>query len=402
MVYDIGITEPPTCAEINFGFPCEDKWASIFAESLIRRINTRFTKNSEISFPDGAFMADTILYDNELHLVDFSPRMSSSGTKMMYHACGDLSYAKDVIHALLGHYEQMDGSFPVIPTYYSFIPFPKGRISNVQYPELSEEGNVKLVEKVTPIIDDHVFEMRNDVQVASRGWIVATAQDNTRADAQKMAESFIGHISYDINVDHQRYQGKDRFGSGMYAVKLDTGDRARILEFLPQCNLDEARWGGLADELWGFLTGAGGNLWGAFDGKELVAITGMVLVPNAPHYVINTIITKRQGGKFDTKRNGLYYLFNSILTEMEERQYYRYYGHMTFYIYKMYTKYWAEQIPMTNRYHYVVEEIVPAGEISQYALFSNFVAQQAHTEPCVIRSGTLMQQYRNEDFQLWK
>jgi len=197
MAYDIGITEPPTCAELNFGWPCNDKWATIAAEQLLRRINKRYCGPA---FPDGAFMADAILHEGDLHLVDFSPRTSSSGTKMMYHACGNLSYAKDVIYALLGETDLMQGEYPVIPTYYSFLPFPKGRISNISYPEIQRLGHLEIIEIENPVRDgDRVFEMRNDVQAADRGWIVVTAKNKSREDAEEMAKAFIGHIQYDVD-----------------------------------------------------------------------------------------------------------------------------------------------------------------------------------------------------------
>jgi biotin carboxylase len=195
MAYDIGITSPPTCAEINFG------WPSIHPniEAAITRLFTSFSE-SQISFPDGAFMADTILHEGELWLVDFSPRMSSSGTKMLYHACGDLSYANNVINATLGETWRIAGTNPTMPTYYSFIPFPKGTLTNVSYPYIEQDKDARIIEAFTPITGiRRVFEMRNDVQVADRGWIVASSTTGTRSDAQNLVEAFIRDIQYDIS-----------------------------------------------------------------------------------------------------------------------------------------------------------------------------------------------------------
>jgi hypothetical protein len=84
---------------------------------------------------------------------------------------------------------------PVIPTYYSFLPFPKGRISNIKYPDASQLDETVLSVKE----GGRVFMMRNDVQVADRGWVVAVSNSGTRDDAQKLVESFIAGIQYDIN-----------------------------------------------------------------------------------------------------------------------------------------------------------------------------------------------------------
>jgi hypothetical protein len=201
LAYDIGITEPPTCAEINFGWPSIHPEVQLAAKRLVVDYSTKVS----IDFPDGAWMADAILRGGELWLVDFSVRMSSSGTKMLYHTCGDLTYASNVIHAALGDEWRMIETQPVIPTYYSFLPFPKGTLSNVRYPDdnatyIKHKGDTRLIETETPIRDNgRVYEMRNDVQVADRGWVVAISNIGTRDDAQKLVESFIAGIQYDIN-----------------------------------------------------------------------------------------------------------------------------------------------------------------------------------------------------------
>ncbi len=201
LAYDIGITAPPTCAEINFGWPSAHR----NIEAAITRLLASYSKCGT-TFPDGAWMADTILHDRELWLVDFSVRMSSSGTKMLYHACGNLSYAKDVIHATLGDTWKITGTNPKFPTYYSFIPFPKGKISNVKYPDnnasyMNHKGDTRLVEIVTPIQGNgRVFEMRNDTQVADRGWIVSISNIGTRSNAQELVEQYIKGIKFDINT----------------------------------------------------------------------------------------------------------------------------------------------------------------------------------------------------------
>jgi hypothetical protein len=191
LAYDIGITEPPTCAEINFG------WPSIHteAEESARRLVHSLGKN-KLESPNGAWMADTILRGGELWLVDFSVRMSSSGTKMLYHACGDLSYPTNVINAALGEEWRQVVVEPHDAVYYSFLPFPKGMISDVKYPDIHRS----FVETALPVQDGkRVFEMRNDVQVADRGWVVAVSDTGTREDAQTPVDSFIADIQYDCD-----------------------------------------------------------------------------------------------------------------------------------------------------------------------------------------------------------
>jgi len=190
LVYDIGITDPPTCAEINFGWPSIHPEAEVAARRLVDSL-----RKNKLEPPDGAWMADAILHEGELWLVDFSVRMSSSGTKMLYHTCNDLSYPTNVINAALGEEWRMITPKPVIPTYYSFIPFPKGKLSNIRYPDASQLEEIVLsVEE-----GERVFEMRNDVQVADRGWIVATSPNGTRDDAEDIVKTFISNVQYDVN-----------------------------------------------------------------------------------------------------------------------------------------------------------------------------------------------------------
>ena len=190
LAYDIGITEPPTCAEINFGWPSIHSEVSGAADRLVSSYSACPT-----DFPDGAWMADAILRGGELWLVDFSVRMSSSGTKMLYHTCGDLTYASNVIHAALGDEWRMITPKPTIPTYYSFLTFPKGRITNIQYPPADQLDEIGLAVKE----GERVFETRNDVQVADRGYIVATRAGGTRENAENAVKTFIDNVQYDVD-----------------------------------------------------------------------------------------------------------------------------------------------------------------------------------------------------------
>jgi hypothetical protein len=191
LAYDIGITPPPTCAEINFGWPSKQS----DVPSASRRLVHSFGKN-KLESPNGAWMADAILRGGELWLVDFSVRMSSSGTKMLYHTCADLQYPTNVINAALGDEWKLLDTEPTHATYYSFFPFPKGRISNVKYP-----NSHRFIAESAFLIQEgkRVFEMRNDNQVADRGWIVAVSENGTREDVQDSVESFIADIQYDLD-----------------------------------------------------------------------------------------------------------------------------------------------------------------------------------------------------------
>ncbi len=183
LAYDIGVTSPPHCSEINFG------WPSIYEGVQDAAARCCANLAQALTFPDGAWMADTIFCDGELHVVDLAPRMSSSGTKMLYHTCGNIPpYAANVITSLV--FADKDFKVkPTVPTFYSFLPFPKGKLTNVRYPSEAE-----LTECETPIQGEgRVFEMRNDVQVADRGWVVGQGRF-----CRKMVEEFIEGIKYDL------------------------------------------------------------------------------------------------------------------------------------------------------------------------------------------------------------
>ena len=133
-------------------------------------------------------MVDTILHDGELYVVDLAPRMSSSGTKMLYHTCHDRTrYCRNVINAILGgEYIPCE---PEVETQYSVFPVPKGRLSNIRYP-----SHHHLAESEMPLSGEgRVFEMRNDMQVSDRGWVVAEGEG-----ARETVERFINGIVYDI------------------------------------------------------------------------------------------------------------------------------------------------------------------------------------------------------------
>ena len=187
LVYDIGISPPPTCAEVDFGWPSIHREAEVAARELVSSL-----EGIDPPLPDGAWMADAILNDGKLWLVDFAPRMSSSGTKMMYHTTKDLSYAKNVINASMGKSDQIIKPNPTCSTFYSFIPFAKGKIMNVRYP------NHEFQEAVLPVRNgSRVYEMRNDLQVADRGWVVASSETDSRESVQDTVQEFINNISYD-------------------------------------------------------------------------------------------------------------------------------------------------------------------------------------------------------------
>ena len=191
LAYDIGITPPPTCAEVTFAWP-----SSYSVADAAERC--RAALQGALDFPDGAWMADTIFHDGELLVVDLAPRMSSSGTKMLYHTCGNPSYAANVVSSLL-HGDRDFKVSPKTPTAYHMLPFPKGKLTNVRYPDLGVDAHAYIVEKELPIQGEgRVFEMRNDVQVADRGWVVGQALEGDREGADHIVERFIRGIEYDL------------------------------------------------------------------------------------------------------------------------------------------------------------------------------------------------------------
>ena len=192
LAYDIGVTPPPACAEVNFGWPSIHR-----IDAAVESFRADLQK--AVKFADGAWMADCILSaDGELYLIDLASRMSSSGTKMLVHACDNLSYPANVISSVL----YGDRDFKVKPkygVYYSFLPFPKGQILDVTYPRIPAYGSTELIESVLPVRHkSRTFEMRNDRQVADRGWIVMRAHRASREGAQEAVEAFIDGISYEV------------------------------------------------------------------------------------------------------------------------------------------------------------------------------------------------------------
>lgn len=199
LAHDIGVSPPPTCAEISFGWPSVHEGV----EGAARRLLSDLSENC--TFPDGAWMADAIFHEGELWLVDLSPRMSSSGTKMLYHTSGHMGYPGTVVSAAIGE-GQVYKTVPKHPVFYSFFPFLKGKIDRIRYPDRDVPhaipGHTELIEVHTPLIDgDRIYEMRNDIQVADRGWVVTKSTGGTRKNAQDLAEAYIGGIQFNVNIE---------------------------------------------------------------------------------------------------------------------------------------------------------------------------------------------------------
>ena len=186
LYYDINVTEAPYCSEISFGWPSNVPGLYREAERLTALLGTN------LRFPDGAWMADTIYKDGQLYLIDLSCRASSSGTKILYHVCDDrLIYPKKVIECQRG---DILTSFvmPGREAFYSYIPFPKGRITDIKYPEADNPAIVEVIRQLGG--EGHTSEMRNDVQVVDRGCVVA--ESDTRETAERAVVGFINAIQY--------------------------------------------------------------------------------------------------------------------------------------------------------------------------------------------------------------
>ena len=189
LAYDITVTSPPNCSEIEFGWPSRHPDIDAAAERL------RSQLEQAIDFPNGAWMADSIYRDGQLHLVDLSCRMSSSGTAMLSYVTGQDNYPMRVMEALTGE-PPLRMAAKRNATSYKFVPFPKGRIESVSFPERSKHP--KIVEAVDMVSggNGRIHEMRNDGQVSDRGWVVGVS--DTRDDAEAAVDAYLDEITYEM------------------------------------------------------------------------------------------------------------------------------------------------------------------------------------------------------------
>jgi hypothetical protein len=188
LAYDINVTEAPYCSEISFGYPSTQQRALEAAEELTASLE------SALSFPNGAWMADTIYKDGYLYLIDLSCRASSSGTKMMHHISTDRSeYPKNVMRTMMGMDREVSGH-SVRAAVYSYIPFPKGQLTDVEYPYWYDSRIVEINKRIES--KGGATEMRNDVQVVDRGHIAAEAE--SREEAERLVSRFLKSIKYKI------------------------------------------------------------------------------------------------------------------------------------------------------------------------------------------------------------
>lgn len=172
LVYLIQVTKPPYCSEVRFSYPVfQQEHIEELAEQLVKKIE------SQITLPDGAFMIDTLCDGQDLHVVDFGARLSSSATKLMHHVTGSEKYTEGVVHSLV-HGKLIDNGNPYTKhrcVDYIIPEIKKGvDTSQLKYPNPSDfkqsGSGVHEVKKT----DKKLLEPRNDIQTSDRGYILST------------------------------------------------------------------------------------------------------------------------------------------------------------------------------------------------------------------------------------
>lgn len=154
LVYDIECNKQ--CSEIGFSYPSRFK-----GFDKIENVYSKVFNN--IDFGIGPFMSDFIVKDNELFLIDFGFRMSSSGFEILSYF--DSTYVDKVIQSSIDG-KPFNFEINSQPFFSGFFDLPAGIIKSVKYPN-QEKDQIYVDKTLNP--GKRLFNSFSDLFVYDRG-----------------------------------------------------------------------------------------------------------------------------------------------------------------------------------------------------------------------------------------
>lgn len=139
------------------------------------------------------------------------------------------------------------------------------------------------------------------------------------------------------------------------------------------------------------------SLYGAWKDDCLYSFIGATFWPLRPAWNIHSLHVNPKIGlrHWNVKENGLKAALDHLFDRAEKAGLYQYYSCQSLSMYRLYQKFWARMYPeIYARYEFFNEAIIPAGERAQYEYHNLLMGSRLFSEPAVIRTGLLRDEYR--------
>ena len=178
-IYDIESTSYPYAAETGLKYP--SKYSSRSLQDKIRLYLKKFF--GKIKFDTGSFMLDIIVdKKNEIHFIDFSPRLSVNGHKILWHS-GEKDYGYKLINKLL---HGIDYTLSINKAVlFRQLPFEKKEIKKIEIKENNLADEVSLPQGKIQLV-------RNDYSVYHNGWAIFTG--STLDEVEEKYQKFVSGL----------------------------------------------------------------------------------------------------------------------------------------------------------------------------------------------------------------
>ena len=184
LIYQVIPSDPPFRSENEFLAPLSFKDRKYIQK--LHALTLQLVKDSV--FPYGPFVFDCIMSsDNELYLLDASPRFNGMPIDFLRQCYSDDSYLERAIRALLK--EKIDIQERLEPINYIYLknlPLPKGRLINFYQKEPFSESVVDWQFDLHP--GDYIFKERNDAFSKYRGHLAVTGSNIEQAKSRWFEE----------------------------------------------------------------------------------------------------------------------------------------------------------------------------------------------------------------------
>ncbi len=179
LIYEVVPAKPPFRSENEFFAPfCDEEGKGVLDK--IQCLSQQIVKDPIL--PYGPFVFDCVLNstDNQLYLLDASPRFNSLPIDFLRICYEDVSYGERAVRALLG--EEVDiqkRNQPKNYVVFKRLPFPKGRLLSFSQ---KKPFSSSVVESKFPLKPgDLIFRERNDFLSAMRGHLAVKAESMKKA-----------------------------------------------------------------------------------------------------------------------------------------------------------------------------------------------------------------------------
>jgi hypothetical protein len=168
-VFDIETESHPYPAETSLIYP--SKYEKDLIVGAVSDCLDKFFKN--IDFDNSAFMLDVIVYEGQIFLIDFAPRISVSHNILFYS--GEKDYGYKLANKLIKGINFQTNIHSACM--FKYLPFEKKKIESIKF------DRYDLVE-VIKLPDSPVQMIRNDLSVFNNGYVIVTGENKKDLDCK--------------------------------------------------------------------------------------------------------------------------------------------------------------------------------------------------------------------------